>query len=524
MDNQFYKMRLFVLTYIALFFRILSATAQPGSLDMTFGIGGKMTFLPQPILNKVYGLAQLPDGKILLAGYVQAGSENHFYLTRLLPDGTLDATFGTDGAVEQRIGVDAKCYALALQSDGKILLAGTAQNPTAVAHDFAILRCLPNGQPDSTFSSDGIYTISIASGDDTAHSLAVQPDGKIVLAGTAVGGSNAQLALVRLRPDGVPDPAFSSDGKVTLAIGTFFTEAYDLVLQPEGKIVVAGAAKFGMADDIAVARFSENGNPDIVFGGPKGYITTNLGSDADAANAVTLQADGKILVAGTRGASRDFVLLRYLGNGAQDLEFGNQGVVTTDFEGADDIANDIVVQPDGKILLGGYAYLGGKPKFAMARYTAKGMLDPDFGLGGLTTTDFDDSYDFAFPMILQTDGKILLGGYTFSNGHTAFAVARFISGLTVGVSALQQPELLRIAPNPIAERATFAFKISKDGTYSLELTDVQGRVVQAFFTQKHLASGLHTEILVPNAAVTPGPYFLRLSEGNLAFSVKVLKI
>lgn len=511
---------IFVLSAIACL--TFSSWAQSGALDADFGSDGLSTPLPQPLFNKAYSVLVQPNHKILLAGYSLSGAANVFSLTQLLPNGDPDITFGNNGFVETPIGANAACYAAVLQSDGKILLAGTATDIQSGASDFAIVRYLPDGAVDSSFAADGIQTISFGTGDELARAIALQPDGKILLAGTATTGNGSLMALARLTEDGQTDITFSGDGRATLAIGAIFTNGFALVLQPDGKIILAGNAKFGMADDVALARFLSNGNLDISFGNA-GYLTTNLGSDADSGNALAIQPDGKILVAGITGNTRDFVLLRYAATGILDQSFGTQGVVTTDFFGGDDYANAILLQPDGKIILGGYAYIGTLPDFALARYENNGDLDADFGDAGLVTTDFDSSYDYGFPLSFQPDGKLLLGGYSFSSGHTSFALARYISGLNVGVVDFSQKISGLIAPNPVGEQAVFEFELLQPGLCSLLLLDAQGRLVQTFFNNKRIGVGKQSEVLAFRSNLPAGWYLLRLDDGGRQLTVRVLK-
>jgi len=499
----------------------VTAMAQPGALDSGFGTSGTATYLPQPILNKVYGVALQNDHKILLGGYALAAGVSRFTLGRLLSDGSPDATFGTNGFISTPIGTDGSAgYALAVQPDGKILLAGVAYN---THNNFAVARYLPNGQADQSFSGDGIQTISFGSAsDDVVRAIALQPDDKILLVGTATNSAGSSMALARLHTNGALDASFSGDGKTTLSIGTFFTDAYTAVLQVDNKIIVVGSAKFGMSDDVALARFLPNGTLDTTFGNA-GHTTTNLGSDADSGNAITIQPDGAIIVAGKTGINRDFALLRYLSNGTLDKSFGNQGVTTTDFWGFDDFANAVLLQPDGKIVCGGYAYNGTLPDFALARYLPDGTPDTNFGTDGLVTTDFDNSYDYGFPMAWQTDGKILLGGYAFGNSKTAFALARYLSGLNVGVVDFFAPLSGFIAPNPIEQSAVFEFEIVHDDLFTLTLTDMQGRVVQTFFSGKKLLASKQTEQILFPSDLQKGWYVLRLSDSaQHQLSIKIL--
>jgi len=498
-----------------------TAMAQPGSLDAGFGTNGTATFLPQPTLNKMYGIAEQSDHKILLAGYGQAGPPLAM-LTRLLPDGSLDPGFGVNGYASTVVGLSGSVgYAVAVQPDGKILLAGAIYNNAS--ENFLLVRYLPDGKLDLGFSGDGFQTISFGTNnDDVARVILLQPDGKMLLVGTATNSVGSTFALARLKTDGSLDATFSGDGKATVSIGSFFTNAFAAVLQPDGKVVVAGTAKFGMSDDVALARLSSDGTLNASFGNG-GKTTTDLGSDIDSGNALALRPDGSMVVAGKTGSSRDFALLRYQSNGTLDTGFGNQGIVTTDFFGFDDYANAVLLQPDGKIVCGGYAYVGTLPDFALARYQSNGALDAGFGSGGQVTTDFGNGYDYGFPMLLQADGKLLMGGYSFSSGHTAFATARYLSGLNVGVVDFSAPAISGlVAPNPVGASAVFEFETLQPGLFTLDLTDAQGRVLQTFFTEKELAAGQQAEQLSFHSDLPGGWYLLRLSEPERQLTVKVL--
>lgn len=497
-------------------------SAQPGSLDTGFGTNGRATFLPQPILNKAYGILEQPDHKILLAGYALSGAGNAILLSRLESNGAPDPDFGVDGVIQTSLGTDALCYAMALQADGKILLVGGAATASNGSKDFALLRYLSNGSLDSTFSSDGIQTLSFGSGDDIARAVLIQPDGNILVGGTTTNGNNSLMAIARFKPDGSPDAAFSGDGKNTLAIGTIFTNGYAMALLQDGKILMTGAAKFGMQDDVALARFLPNGTADVTFG-ISGHITTNLGSDADSGNAIAIQPDGKILVAGITGVSRDFAMMRYLPDGTLDPDFGVQGVVSTDFAGSDDYANALLLQPDGKILLGGYAYNVSLPDFAVARYLSNGQLDPEFGLSGQATLDFENGYDYGFPLALQADGKLLQAGYTFSSGHTALAVARYETGIQVKATELPAFQSVSLSPNPVVRRAVLAFERLESGSINLTLRDLNGQVVQSFLNANVCPAGKQTIPLDISAELPAGWYILELTDGLKQVAVKVLK-
>ncbi|MBA2434942.1 MAG: hypothetical protein H0V54_07660, partial [Chthoniobacterales bacterium] len=226
--------------------------------------------------------------------------------------------------------------------------------------------------------------------------------------------------------DGDLDPTFGTNGKVTTDFGTIIDEARAVAVQPDGKIVTAGATVGGNFFDFALARYNTDGSLDITFG-TGGKVTTAFNTNNDEAFAVALQADGKIVAAGFAviGGTDDFALARYNTNGSLDTTFGTGGKVTTAFGSSIDRAHAVAVQPDGKIVAAGRAVIGGGSfDFALARYNTDGSLDTTFGTGGKVTTACGSSNDEAFAVALQPDGKIVAAGRVFSNKED-FALARY---------------------------------------------------------------------------------------------------
>jgi len=269
----------------------------------------------------------------------------------------------------------------------------------------------------------------------TAHGVAVQPDGKLVAVGVAKTSRSGDFALARYNTNGSLDATFGTGGKVTTDFNGNDDAANAVVLQPDGKIVVAGEAKTSRNQDFALARYNANGSLDPTFG-TGGKVTTDFAGNDDAAFALVLQPDGKLVAAGEAKTSRnqDFALARYNANGSLDPTFGTGGKVTTDFNGDDDAAHGLVLQPDGKLVAAGVAKTSRSGDFALARYNANGSLDPTFGTGGKVTTDFNGDDDAAFAVARQTDGKIVAAGGAkvgrsrsdYSGSNEDFALARYL--------------------------------------------------------------------------------------------------
>jgi uncharacterized delta-60 repeat protein len=344
--------------------------------------------------------------------------------------GTLDISFGTGGKVTTNFNGTDSARAIAVQVDGKIVVAGLAAE---IGVDFALARYNRDGTLDASFGTGGRVTTDFAGGVDTALSVAIQADGKIVAAGTATINGISDFALARYNRDGTLDASFGTGGTVTTDFAGDRDQANSVVIQPEteGKIVAAGSATINGISDFALARYNLDGTLDASFGAG-GTVTTDFAGGGDTAASVAVQTDGKIVAAGSATISGvDFALARYTSNGTLDATFGAGGTVTTDFAGGVDNGRSVAVQSDGKIVAAGRAVISGNSDFALARYTSNGTLDASFGTGGTVTTDFAGSVDQAFSVALQKDGNIVAAGQAIINGNSDFALARYTSNGTL---------------------------------------------------------------------------------------------
>jgi uncharacterized delta-60 repeat protein len=341
-------------------------------------------------------------------------------LARYMPDGKLDASFGGDGKVTTNFAAErggkAEADAVALQDDGRIVMAGQSEGENV--SKFAVARYKPNGHLDTSFGGDGRVTTAFGSPQhwEGADGVVIQSDGKIV----AAGWSEARFVLARYRSNGRLDTTFGGgDGKVITRFGRAGAFASDLALQPDGKIVAVG---FGR-NRFALARYKPGGRLDPTFGGD-GKVTSRFGSrrGGDIAEGVAIQPDGSIVAAGDADDLTTFALARYESNGQLDPNFGGgDGKVTTRFKAGDFVegADDVAIQTDGRIVLAGLAAW----RFALARYSPAGDLDPTFGGDGKVLTNINKSFEEAFSVGLQSDGRIVAAGEAGASG----AVVRYLA-------------------------------------------------------------------------------------------------
>lgn len=445
-----------------------------GSLDTGFDSDGKVTTIVGIGGSIANGVALQTDGRIVAAGIATSGVFDAFVLVRYNTDGSLDASFD-DGNPEAGVVFQSERFLAgatdtAIQSDGRIVAVGFTEGFNG---DFALARFFGTGDPDYTLLDPpsivpGVVRTDILSSNtsDAAAAMVIQDDGKIVAAGSVATGSFIDaFALVRYNVNGSLDTTFGSDGIVTTGfIGPRNDQGADVVTQPDGKIIVAGTT----GDEISLVRYSSDGSIDTTFGIDGRVYTDPPGYSVQSISEIALQLDGKILIAAHAQtvitiefwsqSKGEFFLVRYNSDGSLDLTFGDNGIVGTDFDGddavtstdpwfldaySDDSSYDLVIQPDGKIVAAGttriislfgnlqdvilYDIVQEESDFALARYNSDGSLDLTFGDGGKVTTDLGDTYlEGASAVALQADGKIVVGGSTYSfTSEIDFALARY---------------------------------------------------------------------------------------------------
>ncbi|HEX8737708.1 MAG TPA: FG-GAP-like repeat-containing protein [Pyrinomonadaceae bacterium] len=412
------------------------ARYQPnGALDLKFGEVGLVYTTVQLSSDEVQDIVQQPDGKIIAAGVSR--NQNLAFdcaLMRYNPNGTLDPTFNGQGRVVTSLNnLDDGIFGVAVQPDGKIVATGySGRFPEA---DLAVLRYNANGSLDTTFSGDGVIILPLSTSADVGYEVMIQPDGKIVVAGYSFISLTSHFTVLRFNPDGSPDTSFDADGIATANINGWGALARAAVLQPDGKILVAGDYLGPDPRDFAVMRFNADGSLDSGFG-TGGKVTTPIGTSHDEANAITLQPSGKIVVAGFSASStvEDFAVVRYNPDGSLDTSFDGDGKILTPIDGnSSDVAYSVVSQPDGKIIVAGASYIppNSNSNFTMVRYNPNGSLDSSFAPGGKLVTDYGHLGELARSMILQRDGKILLGGGINKNALRQFALVRYSNPSTV---------------------------------------------------------------------------------------------
>lgn len=473
----------------------LAAAVSPGDFDAGFGSGGKVVTQfgdGSSRSSSSEATAVQPDGKVLVAGYATDSSgRDEMLVVRLNGDGSLDGSFGSGGKATTQIGQgatpDSFAQAIAIQPDGRILIAGGATDVNG-HNEVALARFNSDGSPDSSFGTSGKFHIQLGQGStngapqSTAEAVTLQPDGKIVIGGEATDTNSTTAFLVArfLGPNGAPDALFGSSGAVKTqyaqSVSSPYSEADGVAVQPDGKIVAAGGT-YDASDhaQVVIRRLNgSDGSPDTGFAS-NGAFMQPLGSGsftATWASALALQPDGKILAGGeaTSPSNNSLALaVRLGGDGSPDSGFGTGGQVVHQLDTGTDAQSRVMalaVQPNGRILLAGSASDANNNSGGLvARLRPDGSVDSSFGNAGRVVTALSNSsnpFTTFHGAALQPDGKLVASGY--GNGVPTggdVELARFIVDVAPSAS-------FTTTPNPVQAGQSAAFDASgstdSDGT------------------------------------------------------------
>jgi uncharacterized delta-60 repeat protein len=428
------------------------APIRDGDLDPGFGDGGAVV-VQFPGSNNVSSsytdVGMQPDGALLVAVSASFNAQADFGVVRFDADGTLDSDFGVGGAAvvafdRQDSGLDDLIRGIAVQPDGKIVLSGVASGADSDS-DFAIARLTADGLPDSSFGTAGKVLVPFNLGAvgrrrDEAYRVTLQSDGKVLVAGNAENDAGSVIAIARLLPGGQRDTGFDDDGRATVDFGVGEAAALRVRQLADGSHLLAvGVGAPAGNNDFALAKFNDDGSPDATFagGGKTTYAFDIGGTLEDIASDFVELPDGRLLVCGAvmvnAPLNYDFACMRFLADGTPDPAFARVLVPIDSGEPFTDVALRIERDVQGRLLVGGSCSRAtGNNDFCLVRLTADGELDADFGQAGVHTyasqagggTDLNNQ---AFGLVVQPDGKIVLGGFaqTESDGRQIQVVRVF---------------------------------------------------------------------------------------------------
>lgn len=387
----------------------IPAGATPGALDPSFSGDGAAFVSFSDGHGTLEAIARQTDGALVAVGSQADYISNAFAVVRLNADGSPDGTFGDIyGRVFTDFGVRSHAIDVAIQDDGKIVVAGTVgeTNPRAIG----VTRYLTDGSLDTSFSGDGIQTLSFAES-GAVKALAVMPDGKIMV----LGNDSGLIVLLRLKADGHFDPTFGVNGAmwITEYWGTYKT----LTALADGGVLLGGS--YGKS--LAAARVTSTGALDLTFGGGDGIATARFGRNRATGHDLTLEASGNVVVVGDvsrRERDPEIAIARFDAAGAPDLPFGGGDGKRKIGGGAPFIGTDVAIDPSDNIVL---AARYGRNS-AVIRLLSDGELDPAFRSGIVNVTSEAEAFTDA---LVQPDGNIVICG-TLSRGLWGGLVARLL--------------------------------------------------------------------------------------------------
>ncbi len=435
---------------------------QAGTLDPSFGTGGFVETIVSTTGSRSNAVAVQTDGRILLAGRKTVTGGADGAIVRYLNNGTVDISFALNGYLFTPNGGTLTWVDLLLMPDGRIVAAGVAD----ANHDPLLAQWNSDGTPDLIFGTNGLATLTHA-----PAAIALDAIGKILV----VGNTATEHVISRYLADGSPDTGFGTNGSTVNGLGADLAIGTSLVVQDDDHILVAGSSTLAGEENVTVTRYTPTGAIDAAWG-TGGTVTTECGSSTETGEGIALQADGKIVVG--VDYENGFVVLRHLSDGTLDPAFGVDGQVYT-FVGANQsYVKDIIVQPDGALLVGGRAFQNSGWAFAAARYLDDGSLDPTFGNAGVAlSSTFGQSY-WPEDMALQPDGRVILAGWRqFPSDR--FCMIRYFTDLTTPVPVAQvSPDGTRLWPNPATDHVSLSVPAEVAGPITVDVFDKRGVLVQ----------------------------------------------
>lgn len=504
-----------------LFFLYTTLTfSQAGSLDASFGNNGVSSYcvVDTGPVNTIFDAGLQSTGKIITYNIVNGATVAS--LIRFNSNGSLDTTFGVNGVYNYEnsqppfIQVGYYPIQMVIQPDDKIIFMGLQQNDT-FGNAYWVTRVLPNGALDTSFNGTGYKDVTFGSVQDRATCVALQEDGKILLGGTS--GSTAQFfSVARLNSDGSYDSSFGTGGKVQIPFSGSESFVESMAIQPDGKIVLGGYT-VGGAKDFALARINSNGNLDTSFGVNGKVVTDLLVSYSTIIRDILIEPDGKIIVSGNYSFEVDsrFCLMRYNANGSVDTSFGTNGLVVDTTHYSNSI-NSIARQVDGKIVTAGNVF---SSSFIISRYNNNGTIDTTFGTNGYVNA-MPDTGSGAVKVLLQPDNKIVAVGasITYFNDDEPNILCTSIVRLNPGTLSVGEfdEKGVVVYPNPTADGKIFF--TNQEGKFStVSVVNSLGEVVVKPFD---CAQGNNS---VDLSGMADGVYLLLLEGDGVRKTAKVMK-
>jgi uncharacterized delta-60 repeat protein len=508
----------------------LAAQSMPGDPDSTFNGTGRV-ILDNGYLDLYQDVKIMADGKIVAVGTTyDAVYAADMQVTRLLNDGTYDPAFGTNGVFRYHLGYETGGYACQVKDNGSILVAGISMDDFG-GFAMLLLQITDKGELDTTFGEDGIAYYDYGPGEDIAYALALQEDDKILLAGHITNDDFRHVpAVVRFTEEGLVDSTFGEDGLATIPVTETDNEFAGVQVQPDGKIVAAGHISNGLSwFSLLMARFDENGVPDATFG-TDGIINMDIGNVDDEFFDLRLTSSGDIIATGFTTTQGDFnfhlLVMKFDENGDLVPEFGEEGMVIWG-ETSYNVGYAMEILPDDKIVVAGSS--GEKAPmdsdWGIWKFNSDGSFDETFGNNGIVTTDATGEFDEALGIAVQEDGKLVAAGKFRMENNINFGVIRYQNELTVSVSEVTEKHVVTVMPNPVRSdgNINIAMELNESQSISIEILNMAGSVVMER-SPGHQPEGMFMDSYGLDSELSAGIYFIRVTGSKSAFMTRKVMV
>lgn len=506
--------------------------AQPGTLDSSFGANGIVRTFVNSSNAKLTAMAIQLDDKILAAGYDRYDTtnfKNAFVVIRYTADGLLDSSFATNGKMMYNFGNgNAIANAIKVQADGKIVVAGRSSAPGLIG--MASIRLNMDGSLDTTYGTNGAVITAVGTTNDFALGIYLHSDGRIVLGGASYLSSFQRMALVRYHSDGNIDTSFAANGVLIAAITGENIYCNQIETDSASNYLVSGNVTNITSTGAFLKKYTSNGVLDVTFGLLGSWYPAVGNNFTESTTGLIKQPDGKLIVGLTTDANspRKFGVVRYLPSSwLVDSSFGiytGESYLTTGINKY--VATHIAQQPSGKIVISANYQLGSENKFAAIRYLANGLLDSAFGTNGFVVTNITptNNNSTTAEIGVQSSGKIIIAGNNTENGIKRFTLVRYHDTLSINtfVQRVEENQFsLTVFPNPASDilkvscysesSASFEAPMSLRVFSSLGIELTSPKYAKTVQRDKVLSLELSIKDLLP------GLYFIKIGSATARF-------
>lgn len=508
--------------------------AQGYLLDTTFGNKGKVyTNIKGASYDKINAVAVQSDGKIIASGASRIDNKDfRGYIVRYNKNGLVDSTFANNGFLEvyPGSGNSSKAMVTIQKVSGKdyILVGLLHSSPNCNNCATLVLgRYLLDGTLDNSFGVNGFSETP----DVYIMEMNVDSTGRILVGGLLWNQPQvSRFDVYRFLENGQPDSSFGINGHASRPLDTSYSgSSYAIATQKDGKILAGGHNRIKLTHFAGtIVRYLPDGSIDSTFG-INGAAQLSGDSTITTVYTIAIQSDNKIVASAIldSGNKTQIYVTRLHPNGSIDSSFAYSGANSTAFDNYNSWPCTILVQEDDKIYVAGYTDNGSTyltPTFAIARYTANGIIDSTFGVNGKDTSRVG-LWSQAFSAAILPDKSLVLGGWCnmnyYSTNDVDFALIKYLSGLELGIINFNNTNSPVIYPNPVSSVMNLSYEIEAEEKITLKLIDMMGRTVQIFKHNETKEAGKHKESLYLNSSITQGRYILQMAGVSGTYNINL---